>query len=404
MLSRLVKVNVQFLTFLFFPLILHWSSIAQNSDTIGLQKNKKNWVFENNFYFGKIVKNYPVFPALDWAYLNECNIAIQTNGEKYWHKHYFYPQIGVGVLFGSTGNPEVIGTTFSLYPTFTIATKPASKSTVLFRMGLGTAYFSKTFHPIHNSENLLIGSSVTGSAMASINYKITINPKNAIFFGLATYHFSNGHYQIPNVGINIIALNAGWHYISKVQKQVEKSKLKMIDRKLSYHIQGGFGVHEFAGTVSATGGAKYPVYCGGIFVSKRVSAVNSVQLGLFGNYHTGFYDYITSHDFYSTHQRRHAFTGVFFLGHEFIMGKFAFVTQGGLYWYNPFKKAFLEQQLRKKLTVKNYLDLVNTNKLGFKYYFKKFEMGRIQGLYSGIYIKANFGQADFVEYSCGFVF
>lgn len=402
--NKILNRSFHFFCFLLIIIFNISFTKAQKCDTLLPPKANNTWVIENNFYFGKIVKNYPVFPPLDWTYLNEFNMSLQTRGQKYWHRFYYYPQIGVAALYGSTGNPSVIGTTFSLYPTFTIALKNYSKTSWHMRMGLGAAYFTNKFHPLRNSENLLIGSSVTGTAMASLNYKRMVNAKNAVLLGVSSFHYSNGHYQIPNVGINIIAISAGWQY-STHSKIVKEQKVNIdVSKKLSYNLQGGFGVHEFSGTVSATGGAKYPVYCGGVFISKRFSPINNVQAGLFVNYHTGFYDYITSHDFYTTRLSQHAYTGVFFLGHEFIIGRFAFVTQGGLYLYNPFKKDFLKQQLRKKLTAKNYLDLVNTNKLGFKYYYKKMELGKIKGLYSGIYIKANFGQADFIEFSSGFAF
>jgi hypothetical protein len=162
-------------------------------------------------------------------------------------------------------------------------------------------------------------------------------------------------------------------------------------------------VHEFASTTFATGGPKYPIYGGALYLSKRIGMIISLQLGLHVNYYTSFYDYIIANDFYVSQQRIKSFTFTPFAGAELLVGRFVFIAQLGIYAYNPFVND-MNEHFKQTGGKNNYLKRINTNRLGMKYYFIDAAKSGSKKPYVGLLIKAVAGQADFVEMNFGYAF
>ena len=95
----------------FFPIILPVISFAQR-DSISYAKN--SFFIGPTENIGSIVKNYPSFPKLSTAFINEINLGWQTNGNREWHHLYNFPQYGVSVIYGILGNDSVIGNDYAV--------------------------------------------------------------------------------------------------------------------------------------------------------------------------------------------------------------------------------------------------------------------------------------------------
>ena len=94
-----------------------------------------------------------------------------------------------------------------------------------------------------------------------------------------------------------------------------------------------------------------------------------------------------------------ASTFVLYFGHEFMAGHIGIDTRIGAYLFNPFRKRYTRQILDQKYDGR----LFNSNKLGVNYYLFNTKRGG-GNLRLGLYIKANMGQADFVEWQVGWLF
>ena len=91
------------------------------------------------------------------------------------------------------------------------------------------------------------------------------------------------------------------------------------------------------------------------------------------------------------------------LGNEFLFGHVSMVTQGGLYLYNPFYRDQYKEIYFEGDT-KAWLKTWITARLGFQYYLRDAVLHPRQNLFVGWYVKTNFGQADFMEVSLGYLF
>lgn len=362
---------------------------------------KKSFFIEPILNAGKIIKNYPSFPSNDFCLVNELNLGWQTQGNKAWHHSYGFPQLGVALIYAYQGNDRVLGRTFSLMPNFSIHTLRKKNHTLELSIGCGFAYFPLIYDSLQNRENILIGSKVTAAASFSLNYLTGLSEKMQYKFGLSTFHFSNGHAQLPNVGLNSILFTTGLKYFIKPLtplppcKKTEREKTPIL-----VSVRAGIGMHEFGNELGPVGGPKYKIFTASVYGSKRMGKVSNVHAGIMSKYYSNYYEYISDNLVFSN-QRLKSNTFIFMLGHEFLCGRISLLTEGGINLYNPFYKYYNRK-------VKNdFFKFSRTwfcSRLGFQYYFLKPSATRRVNMYTGIYINANFDKADFNELCVGILF
>ena len=365
---------------------------------------QQNFYASGGILVGKVVKNYPSFPEVP-----DPTVLMQVRGGKYltgykpWHKYYNYPYLGFSFIYGSLGNKNVLGNVTGLMSDLTLNQQLNDKFYLQESFCLGMAHYSTHYDEETNPENVIIGSSYTILASASLALHYKINNRLNAFVNVAAVHGSNSHLTLPNVGINIPAAGLGVQYHFLDNKKPERQlKDSTFNKKIHFNVRIGLGLNEQGTSVSPVDGPKYPIYIGSLFITKKVGYINKLQLGFEGYFNTGVYDYITSHKTYAENQKEKSYALLFIAGHEFLIGHFSVLAQGGFYLYNPFYrdeyKEFYNGDTKAK--IKTYI----TAKLGVQYYIKNITLKDKNQLYAGCYIKTNFGQADFFETGLGWQF
>jgi hypothetical protein len=388
------KVFIRITVFL-LCLILLKQAVAQR-DTI----EPRNFGISFTVEAGKILKIYPVFPELKPALISRLDLDWQTQGRQSWNKHFNYPVTGIQLVYGSLGNNDVLGTMAAVIPNLKFRLFPGHKGNVSLRFGMGFAWFSKPYDAFDNPENLLVGSAITNITSLQLMYSTGLFHAVQLQAGAGFLHFSNGQTQLPNVGINLPSLHLGLGYRPHYErKEVDIRVDLMPSTDIKMNLEFGLGWHEFGETTEPTGGIKYPVYSVGISLSKNTGYIHNWQLGLWLNHYASFRDYIVSQDFYDEQVWLNSSTLILYAGHEFMLGRLGLDTKFGLYLYNPFRRKYNDDVLLKQ---NNFKEL-SSNKLGVNYYFFDTKTTR-NGLFIGIHIKANLGQADFAEISAGYRF
>ncbi len=383
-------------TFILF-LVLSAQFIFSQNDS--LLKLKSKFIPEFNTGNGTIIQNYPGVPDQNFVNYTGVNFLFQTKGSDNWHQFYNYPEVGIQTTFGSFQSKE-FGYTISYLPNMVFK----NSKQFYFKIGLGGAFFNKPFNYITNNRNLYIGYKFCNMTLFAFGRSFKITKKLLINLDLSFAHCSNGHTSLPNVGMNSFLFNVGLQpYESKPKKHLPKLNP---ENKLVYTVRASLGLHQFGATTKAVGGPTYPSYHLSFFVSKPFKNIHTVEAGIVYSYYTSFHDYIVSQEVYKENIGLKSSTGVAFIGHEFIFGNFGLSTQLGIYFYNPF---FIYQ---KKLEGSwnnpvQKLEAINTNRFGLIYYpFKKRNTLNLvkNQLMIGMYIKANLGQADLLEYLVGYRF
>ena len=382
-----------------------WLLVA-NSFAQQVSTPKKNVFFvEPGFKVGRMIDIFPGSPTATESYFTEINFGWHTIGKHWWNSYYNFPRVGVLLSYGSLGNNEVLGNNVSILPNMSLKLFGNNKVSFYTRIGLGFSWFMKPYDRIENPENIFIGSSITQLTQLSFDLNVRLSDRLIFSSGISAQHFSTGHVQIPNVGINIPSFNLGLiYYPTSIPEQFHMSDTVVdFNKRILFNLQLGLGVHEFAPTAKASGGPKYPIYSGALYLSKRLGAIVNLQIGMHINYYTSFYDYIINQDFYTSEQRLKSFTVTPFIGIELYVGRFGFNGQLGIYAYNPFVND-MNEHLQKTGGKDNYLKRINANRLGAKYYLLDAVTSGSKKPYLGLFIKTNAGQADFVEMCLGCAF
>ncbi len=370
-------------------------------------KLAKKYFLETNLHSGLIINNYVFwdsFPPRNPSALMELNFGKQTIGTRQWQQHYGFPQVGVSLIGGYLGNSKELGFTIGLIPNVTINAINENKWSLKIKMGLGFAYFNKPYDAESNRTNILIGSHITNLSIAQLYFRRILNESTDLNFGLSAIHASDGHYQLPNVGMNMITTHLGLkHYFGNRPKvfYTDDSYYKR-SKELKYGIRAGIGLHEFGNELGPVNQSKYTITDLAFYLKKPAGKLGSALAGIGYKYYSSFYEKIVEDSTFSSNLRLKASVFTIFLGYEFEMGRMSLLAQGGINVHHPFWKRFTEL-IEEDWTFYKQIEGLISTRLGLQYYFFDPEKYN-QDLYLGLYIKANMGGADFVSLSTGFVF
>lgn len=118
-------------------------------------------------------------------------------------------------------------------------------TSVSLRPGVGISYLTKTYFT--DKRNRFIGSHINEVLKADLLLKVSLNTKVDLIAGAGFLHYSNGGYNIPNSGINMLSLSTGLRFkreaIDKQERQTQYVQLRKNTFELNFGI-GRRGVYE----------------------------------------------------------------------------------------------------------------------------------------------------------------
>ncbi len=351
---------------------------------------------------GKLIESHPAFPDASFpAFGEEFRFGARLDGSKPWHKNYGYGDIGLSLSWGMPGNNDILGHYLALIPELTFPLTENGRWSLTASTGLGLSWFSESYDQVSNPENIMVGSPFSFCALAALNICYDIDEKFSIIARPALFHSSNAHSNLPNVGMNLPMLGLGIRYRKPDGPLVPDTTVAYDDR-IRFNTRLALAYNEHGGATGPADGPKYPIYLASFFLSKKLSMVNKVQAGIECWYNTGVYDYIISQDFYTENQQLKSMAVALMLGHEFLVGHFSLVTQGGVYLHNPFYRDRLDRAdiQGMKARLKTWFPA----RIGIQYYFFDETARDGKNVFFGVYIKSNLGQADFLDTGIGFNF
>lgn len=305
---------------------------------------------------------------------------------------------------GSLGNPDIFGSAIALVPNLTININRNNPWSLQATLGVGFSYFTMPYDPVTNKENLLVGSHITNLTYATILIRRRLDKQLFMKTGISYFHGSNGHYQLPNVGINIPSVSMGLIYHTYDRSPYYHIPNNVnLDKNLKFNLRLGIGVQEFGAATGPVGQKKYPVYITSLYLSKRYGKLGCVHLGLNTTYYQRFYEYYIDNSRFEGYEIEKSMVLTGFLAHEFYAGHFGFIGQGGINFYAP--QHGLSFKLGDRwITLDSFLESYVSTKLGVQYYVFSTDNRISKNLSIGLFLKANFGQADFVETNIGYCF
>lgn len=362
---------------------------------------------ENNHYVlslktgvGKVLKAYTNMPETYPSVFTSYEFSKRGNGVSKWQQQLNYPEYGVEMLFGALNN-KFLGNVIGLQPFLkwhlTDKTSPLKLS---FTAGLGFSYFTNPYHSAENPKNLLIGSHITNYTRGE--FEVSYQYKHFRFLVSAgVFHFSNGHVKLPNIGANVVQSKLGIAYLPFETMEYLESE-NIYPEKWQYEMGFLFGFHAYGASAKPHGGPIYPVYSLKQSIGKNLSPVYRISFGLIAGHYRSFYRFIENELENKRNPLLNSMYMTVFFGQEMCMGHIALSGELGLDIFKPFLRKY-NDIFNPEDGFSTFIKQWNSNRLGLKYYFKNTNQSGWNASV-GMFIKANFGQADFVECAVNFRF
>ena len=352
---------------LFFCFILFVKGFAQEEPSIGIK---------GTFHAGAILPHRKVVNEIvegkTQAY--ELSFYKTTTGKKDWQQLYNYPKVGVSALAINLGNPRELGMGYGIFPFIEI---PLNKAKINWRlkMGYGLGYIEKPFDKETNYKNVAIGSNFNALIYVNMGWSIKLSKAFSTSAGLSIIHFSNGSFSRPNLGINILSLNAGFLYSFGKRNEKIMSTIDERPHKWSKNMSLGIGLKE----TPPVEGPKYIVSTTSFNIIKTRAQKSSYGFGVDLFYNSSLSNLIAQ-DTNATKSRidnyRIGLSGIY----SFDFGKISLVIELGGYLFSAYKEdGFIYNRIGTRFNVSDKLFL----KIG---------------------VKTHIAVADFAEFGIGYKF
>lgn len=389
--------------------------------TYGQKNNANNYFINTEIAIGKKIESEDGFPNTDFltSYWISLGTYNKTKNAEWAHllKH---PKTGISFGVVDFHNSRQIGHSFSLMPFIELPVHHNKKW--LLYTGLGASYFNKA-----NNNNRAITTDITWAFKTAVNY--TFLTTNAIKYkaGITFLHNSNGHTNLPNLGINSFlgSVNAELNYGSKAKKHGYYTKDSITYKKSNYpFLTYSFGIGE--NTFSEVYNHKKEVYTASITYGKIYNNTFRLGIGFFYRFYEHYYDYIKSNDDvvvskypkYKSNPFWNSSNLALFLKGELVLNHVGIDFQLGANLHKPLFKI-------EYLIYDGYTAIRNTDEgpkvitefgnLDFEYELKKIVTGRIglnyyllntskkpkNNIFLGLHINTKLDQADFSELTIG---
>ncbi len=249
-----------------------------------------------------------------------------------------YPRLGLSFYYWDFRNPEILGQAFNLLAYAEPFFRPEKKLSFSIRPGMGISYMNNPYDELTNPENLCYSTQFAFALLInlSIYYKIT----DHLQINLAgNYnHISNGGIKLPNKGLNYPSISLGVDYsIQKIQF-TQREKILRSDVKQSNYLRtsillGFTGITEDDKVYFVTGIL-------GKF-GRRISQMSAFTGGIeFIIDETEKHLRTIDPEIPSNAPYKTSLTG----GYEYLLGKFSFTFDLGIYLFNSNRRSDLLYQ------------------------------------------------------------
>lgn len=397
--------DLRIYTILFVILFLPKSSIC----TEGEDKNKSVTFIQPEFLIGSAIPSNSNFPTTSSQTVYSLSIGkIIHDPQKLWAVYLNYPSAGLSVFYSDYGNKDVFGSSITAMPYIALNTSKRHFNSLHFKIGIGATYFSTSYNKNSNPRNLAIGSRLTWVFQTTAYYNLLVSKHIDLNLGISFIHNSNGHTQMPNLGLNSLLFSFSSRiYLDPIyannKDKYQKPNLKHTKQYFAI-ARLGIGMHEFGGPDSETGSVKRAVNIISFGVGTVFKQVVKLRVGFSYRFYQQYYNYIINYepDKYKDNPVYYSSNFQVYIGGELLLGHIGIDAELGINILKPFY-AYHHELHEDDNEVKYWLKQILSPRLGLKLYLNNTANNPKNNLYVGAYINANYGQADFSEITLGFV-
>jgi hypothetical protein len=193
----------------FFAIVIPNIVFSQIDST----KQKQQHVFVSaNAHFGTVLPTNEFVRGLNATGLPidkyqslSLKVGWQNPGYTNWQKIYRSPYYGLGLFIGDFFDQIELGRPISAYGYFGIPIARFYKFEIYNELQFGLTWNWKHYNSLTNPYNIAIGGGMTVHLDIGFNMFYAISDKFNIGLGYSFNHFSNGGFERPNRGLNLIS-------------------------------------------------------------------------------------------------------------------------------------------------------------------------------------------------------
>lgn len=257
------------------------------------------------------------------------DLGLHRLSRQAWQHCLCFPMSGLSLGFWDFDQPDILGQALTAQIYVEPLFAPGKRFSFSVRGGLGAAWANRPFHPVNNPLNQGYSTPLGISAQfgAVLHYRMA--PSWRAQAGFLYNHISNGGVREPNKGINWPAGMAGiaWYPHPPVFDRPEVRPWRESGppaRRLDIQFFLGFQEPE----------SKTYLFSPGIEarVSRQVSRISALSAGAEWVFHNGA-RFRMARDSINVSPMQVGLS----VGHEFLLGKFIFTQQLGVYVFRPYR-------------------------------------------------------------------
>ena len=403
-----------------FFLFLFWKIDAFAQDKIVDQNNHIFIIPE--LLVGKTMEANTDFPESKLQKGIFLSLGTSSNSEKDWSRILGFPRVGFTIGFTDFGNLDKIGYAYTLMP-FVEFDLLKKKKLLSLSVGMGGAYIDTKYDPELNPFNLAVTTDINWAFRSFVYYNLYASKTIDWRAGLGYAHFSNGHTRLPNQGLN--------SFLVSISSSIYPNRTIVSPQKLNTEIKNysGSGIETFLETrfgigqnvLSRVYNDKKEVFSAAISGGKIINSTFKFSFGGYYRFYEQYYDHIVNEGrlineqvpHFKENPYRYATNFGLFIGAELLMGHFGAEFNIGANLYKPFYE--IDWQLSQgfyangdyvKLgELDSYYEIKKTisSRLGMRYYVLNTSNHPKHNFFIAAHINANLGQADFSEFSLGYI-
>lgn len=281
--------------------------------------------------------------------------------EDAWLQCNCFAKTGVQLAYYNFGNPRELGHSLNAIIFLEPIINPRGRLNFSFRAGFGLTYLNRVFDKEENPRNLFYSSHLSNIMLIALQANYQINKKWSANLGAQYNHISNGGIRQPNLGMNYPMVNLGVDYIINAPDEIPDYKKKGFeDKKDNWYFRFSYSIKTIPSEDSLDSEPQRPVYGIEFGYLKRLSRLSAISLGT-----EILYDHSWRYRINSFGPNDFDYRTInFLIGHNFMMGKFIFNQQMGIYAYKNFPngEGLFYQRFGLFYTIGNYLNLGFTMK------------------------------------------